>query len=83
MNLELSEEQTAVRALAADFVNREIVPHCTGWDRAEQVDPGIVKKLRAPDFLGLTVPEEYGGSGGDHLAYALRLLIPHPHLLEP
>ncbi|WP_411077584.1 acyl-CoA dehydrogenase family protein [Streptomyces sp. cmx-10-25] len=73
MNLELSEEQTAVRALAADFVNREIVPYATAWDRAEQVDPGIVKKLGALGFLGLTIPEEYGGSEGDHLAYALVL----------
>ncbi|MGW6458992.1 acyl-CoA dehydrogenase family protein [Streptomyces sp. NPDC055078] len=73
MNLELSEEQTAVRELAADFVNREIVPHATDWDRAEQIDPGIVKKLGALGFLGLTIPEEYGGSGGDHLAYALVL----------
>ncbi|MEU2235153.1 acyl-CoA dehydrogenase family protein [Streptomyces vietnamensis] len=73
MNLELSEEQTAVRALAADFVNREIAPNAAAWDRAEQVDPGIVKKLGALGFLGLTIPEEYGGSGGDHLAYALVL----------
>ncbi|WP_432752179.1 acyl-CoA dehydrogenase family protein [Streptomyces sp. JL2001] len=73
MDLQLSEEQTAVRALAADFVNREIVPHATAWDRAEEVDPGIVKKLGALGFLGLTLPEEYGGSGGDHLAYALVL----------
>ncbi|MFB8000252.1 acyl-CoA dehydrogenase family protein [Streptomyces sp. NPDC056002] len=73
MNLELSDEQTAVRALAADFVNREIAPNATAWDRAEQVDPHIVKKLGALGFLGLTIPEEYGGSGGDHLAYALVL----------
>ncbi|SEL48093.1 acyl-CoA dehydrogenase family protein [Streptacidiphilus jiangxiensis] len=71
MNLELSEEQAAVRELAADFVNREIVPHATAWDRAEEVDRGIVKKLGALGFLGLTIPEQYGGSGGDHLAYVL------------
>ncbi len=71
MNLELSEEQTAVRQLAEDFVGREISPHVTAWDRAEQVDRGIVKKLGDLGFLGLTVPEEYGGSGGDHLAYCL------------
>lgn len=71
MNLELSEEQAAVRRLAADFTEREIAPHATAWDRAESVDRGIVKKLGAVGFLGLTVPEEYGGSGGDHLAYCL------------
>ena len=71
MNLELTEEQAAVRELAAEFVNREIVPNAAAWDRAEQVDRGVVKKLGALGFLGLTIPEEYGGSGGDHLAYVL------------
>ncbi|MFJ7156875.1 acyl-CoA dehydrogenase family protein [Streptomyces sp. NPDC101118] len=71
MNLELSEEQTAVRRLAREFVEREVVPYAAAWDRAESVDPGIVKKLGDLGFLGLTVPEEYGGSGGDHLSYVL------------
>ncbi|WP_328581541.1 acyl-CoA dehydrogenase family protein [Streptomyces sp. NBC_00370] len=71
MNLELSEEQEAVRELARDFVDREIAPHAAEWDRAESVDRAIVGKLGALGFLGLTVPEEYGGSGGDHLSYCL------------
>ncbi|MDX2852855.1 acyl-CoA dehydrogenase family protein [Streptomyces sp. PA03-3a] len=71
MNLELSEEQAAVRALAAGFTEREIAPYAAAWDRAESVDRGIVEKLGAVGFLGLTIPEEYGGSGGDHLAYCL------------
>ncbi|MFH8517349.1 acyl-CoA dehydrogenase family protein [Streptomyces gelaticus] len=71
MNLELGEEQEAVRQLAKDFVAREIAPHVAEWDRAESVDRSIVKKLGSVGFLGLTVPEEYGGSGGDHLAYCL------------
>lgn len=71
MNLELSEEQTAVRQLAKDFVDREIAPHVVEWDRAEEVDRSLVKKLGEVGFLGLTIDEEYGGSGGDHLAYCL------------
>ncbi|MFE2140902.1 acyl-CoA dehydrogenase family protein [Streptomyces sp. NPDC059456] len=71
MNLELSEEQEAVRRLAREFTEREIAPYAAAWDRAESVDRGIVKKLGDLGFLGLTVPEEYGGSGGDHLAYVL------------
>src|SRR5689334_6120190 len=71
MNLGLSDEQTAVRQLARDFVRREIAPHVVAWDRAEEVDRSIVKKLGGVGFLGLTVDEEYGGSGGDHLAYCL------------
>jgi alkylation response protein AidB-like acyl-CoA dehydrogenase len=71
VNLELSEEQEAVRRLAEEFVRREVTPHAAAWDRQEGVDRGVVKKLGALGFLGLTVPEEYGGSGGDHLAYCL------------
>ncbi|MFJ7529111.1 acyl-CoA dehydrogenase family protein [Streptomyces griseus] len=71
MDLTLSEEQEAVRKLAEEFVAREVAPHVVAWDRAENVDKSIVKKLGDLGFLGLTVPEEYGGSGGDHLSYCL------------
>ncbi|MFF2141941.1 acyl-CoA dehydrogenase family protein [Kitasatospora sp. NPDC058190] len=73
MNLELSEEQSAVRDLAAAFTDREIVPYAAEWDRVESVDRAIIGKLAELGFLGLTIPEEYGGSGGDHLAYCLVL----------
>ncbi|MPY84021.1 MAG: acyl-CoA dehydrogenase [Actinophytocola sp.] len=71
VDLSLTDEQRAVQQLARDFVDREVVPHVKDWDRAEQVDIGIVKQLAELGFLGLTVPEEYGGSGGDHLSYCL------------
>ncbi|MFC7219350.1 acyl-CoA dehydrogenase family protein [Streptomyces polyrhachis] len=71
MDLELSPEQSAARALARDFTVREVAPYAAEWDRAEAVDRGIVKKLGEVGFLGLTLPEEYGGSAGDHLTYVL------------
>ncbi|WP_433281297.1 acyl-CoA dehydrogenase family protein [Micromonospora sp. CA-244673] len=73
MDLQLSAEQVAARRLAAEFVDREVVPHAAAWDRREEVDPDIVGKLGRLGFLGLTVPEEAGGSGGDHLTYCLVL----------
>lgn len=73
MDLALDEEHAALRRTAADFTDREIVPHAAAWDRAESVDPGIVKRLGALGLLGLTIPEAHGGSGGDHFAYVLAL----------
>ncbi|MGH3517642.1 MAG: acyl-CoA dehydrogenase family protein [Haloechinothrix sp.] len=71
MDLRLSDEQLAVRKLAQDFIDREVVPHAAEWDRVEQVDRGIVGKLGELGFLGLTVDDAYGGSGGDYLSYCL------------
>ncbi|BCJ46347.1 acyl-CoA dehydrogenase [Actinoplanes ianthinogenes] len=71
MDLTLAEEQEQLRDLARDWVEREVVPHATEWDRAEQVDPKIVGKLAELGFLGLGIDEEFGGSGGAFLDYAL------------
>jgi len=71
MDLSLTEEHQAIRALAADFVDRDVIPNATAWDRAEAVDRGIVKRLGDLGFLGMTIPEQYGGSAGDHLSYCL------------
>ncbi|MER7591722.1 acyl-CoA dehydrogenase family protein [Micromonospora sp. NPDC127501] len=73
MDLTLSAEQAAVRQLAAEFADRELLPHAAAWDRRESVDPAIVGMLGDLGFLGLTIAETDGGSGGDHLAYCLVL----------
>ena len=71
MDLRLTEDQQQFRELARDFVDREVVPFRRDWDRVEAVDRSLVAKLGSAGFLGLTIGEEYGGSGGDHLSYAL------------
>ena len=71
MDLRLTEDQQQFRELARDFVDREVVPFRREWDRVEAVDRSLVAKLGSAGFLGLTIGEEYGGSGGDHLSYAL------------
>ncbi|MHC0430543.1 acyl-CoA dehydrogenase family protein [Streptomyces sp. O3] len=71
MDLELTDEQTAVQRLARDFVAREVAPYAAEWDRNESVDRSLVRKLGELGFLGLTIDEAYGGSGGDHLTYCL------------
>ncbi len=67
----LTETQRDIRAMAAAFADAEIAPHAREWDRAEQVDPAVAKRLGDLGFLGLTVPERYGGVECDLLSYVL------------
>jgi alkylation response protein AidB-like acyl-CoA dehydrogenase len=67
----LTETQLDFRTMAAEFVDAEIVPNAREWDRAESVDIGIVARLGELGFLGLMVPEQYGGVDADMLSYVL------------
>jgi alkylation response protein AidB-like acyl-CoA dehydrogenase len=71
MDLSLTEEQEAFKALARDFLEKEAVPHRQQWDRDESVDLAIIPKMAEIGFFGLTIPEEYGGLGGDYVTYVL------------
>lgn len=69
MDLELNETQTAFKKMAAEFVDAEIVPNVREWDRREEVDLGIVRRLGELGFLALGLPEEYGGVECDMIGY--------------
>jgi alkylation response protein AidB-like acyl-CoA dehydrogenase len=71
MDLTLTEEQLGFQRLAREFLDEEVVPYRTEWDRRESVDPAIIPKLGELGFFGLTIPEEYGGLGGDYVTYCL------------
>ncbi|MGZ5401873.1 MAG: acyl-CoA dehydrogenase family protein [Aeromicrobium sp.] len=71
MDLALTEDQKNFQKLAREFLDNEVVPHRAAWDRAESVDTAIIPKLGEIGFFGLTIPEEYGGIGGDYITYCL------------
>ncbi|AII11052.1 acyl-CoA dehydrogenase family protein [Rhodococcus opacus] len=71
MDLSLNEEQVGFKKLARDFLDKEVVPFRAAWDRAESVDTAIIPKLGEIGFFGLTIPEEYGGLGGDYITYCI------------
>lgn len=73
MDLSLTDDQLQLRELARTWVDREVVPYAAEWDRVEAVDRAIVGRLGAVGFLGMGLPEEYAGSGGDLLSYALMM----------
>ncbi|MDC5698515.1 acyl-CoA dehydrogenase family protein [Intrasporangium calvum] len=71
MDLSLTEDQLGFKALAREFLDKEVVPHRAEWDRRESVDTAIIPKLGEIGFFGLTIPEEYGGLGGDYITYCI------------
>jgi alkylation response protein AidB-like acyl-CoA dehydrogenase len=71
MDFSLIPEQELIRDSAREFCEREILPHAGDWDRAEELDRGLVPKLAAAGYLGATIAEEYGGMGLDTVSYCL------------
>jgi alkylation response protein AidB-like acyl-CoA dehydrogenase len=71
MNFELGKEQQEIQKRAAEFSDREVAPCAAEWDREARFPAEVFKRLAGAGFMGLCVPEEYGGGGTDFLSYAL------------
>lgn len=71
MDFELSEEQTLIRQTAREFAEAEIAPCAAEFDVRGEFPYDIVGRMGKLGFMGLPVPEEYGGAGADTLSYAL------------
>jgi acyl-CoA dehydrogenase len=61
----LTIEHEALRDTMRRFVAREIAPHATAWDEAEEFPRELYKKAGAAGLLGVGFPEEYGGTPAD------------------
>lgn len=66
-------EQLEVQALARDFAEGELRPHAAAWDEARALDDAVFGKLAELGFLGMRIPESYGGLGFDVATYLLAL----------
>jgi len=70
-DLELTEEQIMIRDMAREFARHEIAPHARDWETAGWIDDTVVAKLGELGLLGMIVPEQWGGTYIDYVAYAL------------
>ncbi len=73
MNFDPTREQLRWRDLARDFARAEIQPRASELDREQTFPYDIVAEMARLGLMGLTLPEEYGGSGGDFVGYNLAL----------
>jgi len=71
MNLELTEEQRMIQAAAREFAQAEIAPIAASFDRSGEFPAETIRKAGELGFMGVEIPEEYGGSGLDAISYAL------------
>jgi alkylation response protein AidB-like acyl-CoA dehydrogenase len=71
MNFVLSPQQQDIKERAAEFADREVAPHAAELDREDRVPFETLEKMADAGFMGLCVPEEYGGAGADFLSYCL------------
>jgi alkylation response protein AidB-like acyl-CoA dehydrogenase len=71
VDLSLTEEQRAVRDAVRRWVDDVVIPHAQENDRLERFPQEALDGLRQTGWIGLTIPEEYGGGGADPLSYAL------------
>ncbi len=73
MNFDLTDEQRRWRDLARDFAQSEIRPRAAQLDREQKFPYDIIAEMSRLGLMGLSLPEEYGGSGGDFVSYNLAL----------
>ena len=70
-DLTLSPEQEMVQHTAREFARDKVLPRAHDIDEQKSVPAEIVAEMGRLGFMGIDVPERYGGSGMDTLTYAL------------
>jgi alkylation response protein AidB-like acyl-CoA dehydrogenase len=69
----LTEEHEMIRQAARDFAQNEIAPVAAEFDESGEFPSKTIQKMGEMGFMGIEVPEEYGGAGMDSLSYVLAL----------
>ncbi len=70
----ISEEHEAIQLAARDFAKKEIAPIAAHFDETGDFPLETVRKMGQMGFMGIEVPEEYGGVGMDTMAYVLAMI---------
>ena len=66
-----TEEQRMIRDMARDFAREQLAPHAAQWEKELWIADAAVSQMGELGLLGMVVPEEWGGSYTDYIAYAL------------
>ncbi|HZS84134.1 MAG TPA: acyl-CoA dehydrogenase family protein [Stellaceae bacterium] len=67
----LSQEQAMIQETARNFASERLKPFAAEWDRAGAFPRQAVEEMGQLGFMGMLVPESWGGAAADHVSYAL------------
>ncbi len=67
----LDENQSIIRDTIRDFAENNIRPHIMEFDEAQEFPAEIIRQLGELGFLGVLIPEEYGGAGLGYVEFAV------------
>jgi short/branched chain acyl-CoA dehydrogenase len=73
VQLDLAEHHELLRRTVREFAEERIAPVAEELDREHRFPYEIVAEMAELGFMGIPIPEEHGGGGGDTLAYALAI----------
>src|SRR5690349_23672739 len=68
-----TDDQLAVQKMAREFAQNEVLPKAAEIDREHRHPAELVKRMAELGFLGIAVPDQWGGSGLDHVSYVLAM----------
>lgn len=71
MDFDITDAQKRVRERAREFAWKELLPHCTRWDREGEFPRDLVRKMGETGLMVSTIPREYGGLGTDRVTNGL------------
>ncbi|NOY22315.1 MAG: acyl-CoA dehydrogenase [Acidobacteria bacterium] len=73
MDFQLTEEQQMMKEMAHKFADNRVKPGAAERDRTHEFPVDLLKECAELGFMGVTVPEKWGGAGMDYLSYAIMM----------
>jgi short/branched chain acyl-CoA dehydrogenase len=73
VDLDLSPEHELIRNTVREFARERVSPVAEELDREHRFPYELVAEMAELGFMGIPIPEEYGGGGGDTLSYAIAI----------
>lgn len=73
VDMQFTEEQQMIRKVIRDFAEKEITPHIDRMEKEDRFPIEVIQRMGELGFMGIPIPEKYGGGGMDFISYILAI----------